>query len=469
MRVFSVPSWFRRRMSPLGLVAVAIVAAGCVSSPSERAEHGDEKAPAEVPPPASPTGAFDPELEHAVNLLIDRVQYEGPDDVVEQLVASGDPRVAWYLTDVLRFVRDPEFADLLIDGFADLTGVAPDPQAPWSSAVDQLLVWDIPAPPGYFQKKERIFTTIDERWLPFFDPEADIDWRMVGWGGVFPDDRPLGDVNSCIFGCIPALDDPPVTDAAGGSWYPDDAYVFGVEIGGEARAYPKNIMEVHEMVNDTLGGRRIGMPYCTLCASAQVYFTDDVEGAGGEPLVLRTSGLLFRSNKMMFDLSTRSLIDTFVGTATSGPLRERGVQLEQVSVVTSTWGEWKQEHPETTIVAEDGGRYKTYSLDPLRGRDDDGPIFPIGSVDPRLPVQERVLGVITDSGRSVAFPVAETLEALRDGASVSVGEIEIVREGDGLRAVRLDVGGDESSDAGGHEAFWFAWSQFHPDTELWSR
>ena len=70
---------------------------------------------------------------------------------------------------------------------------------------------------------------------------------------------PLDEVDvPCLDGCIPALDDPGVTDAAGGSWYPDDALVFGVVVGGEARAYPKNIMEVHEMVNDTLGGRRIG-------------------------------------------------------------------------------------------------------------------------------------------------------------------------------------------------------------------
>ena len=26
---------------------------------------------------------------------------------------------------------------------------------------------------------------------------------------------------------------------------------------------------------------------------------------------------------------------------------------------------------------------------------------------------------------------------------------------------------DDGSDAGGHQAFWFAWSQFRPDTLLW--
>ena len=36
--------------------------------------------------------------------------------------------------------------------------------------------------------------------------------------------------------------------------------------------------------------------------------------------------------------------------------------------------------------------------------------------------------------------------------------------GDGLRAVDA-VTGDEIA---AHEAFWFAWSQFHPDTELFT-
>ena len=109
-------------------------------------------------------------------------------------------------------------------------------------------------------------------------------------------------------------------------------------VNGESRAYPKNIMEVHEMVNDTLGGRRIGMPYCTLCGSAQAFFTDVVPD-GFENPVLRTSGLLSRSNKVMYDLVTMSMFDTFLGTALTGPLHEAGFVLEPLTVVTSTWAD----------------------------------------------------------------------------------------------------------------------------------
>ena len=262
-------------------------------------------------------------------------------------------------------------------------------------------------------------------------------------------------------GCIPALDDPGVTDAAGGDWFPSHRVVFGVVVNGEARAYPKNIMEVHEMVNDTIGGRRVGIPYCTLCGSAQAYFLDDLPEEIPEP-VLRTSGLLIRSNKLMFDLSTFSAIDTFTGKALSGPLREAGINLTPVAVVTSTWGDWKAEHPDTTIVAEDGGIGRVYADDPLRGRDALGPIFPIGDVDPRLDVQAPVLGVIAPDGTPLAFPVEDAGAALAAGQTVELGGVTIVAAGSGLRAVA------DGEEIASNQAFWFAWSQFHADTLLWT-
>jgi hypothetical protein len=202
------------------------------------------------------------------------------------------------------------------------------------------------------------------------------------------------------------------------------------------------------------------MPYCTLCGSAQAYYTDGLGDELPQP-VFRTSGLLFRSNKMMYELNTQSFIDTFVGDATSGPLEEAGVSFDQVSVVTTTWGEWRADHPETTIVAEDGGLDRTYELDPLHGRDDDGPIFPIGETDSRLPVQEPVLGVITGDGQAIAFHVATARELLATGERIAVDGVELELDGGGIRARR------DGEDAEGHEAFWFAWSQFHPDTRVW--
>lgn len=417
-------------------------------------------------PPDAPEGPNDEATRRFDQVLAYIPTGTSPAPGFDDFVAAGDARHAWLVADLLRFAPDPATADAYLDGFASLTGVdlsddAGAARTPWTVVTNHLIAWDTPAPPDYRRLKGDLFALADDGWQPFFDDaDAVIDWRWIGWGGVFVDDRPLGDTGRCIPGCIPALDDPMLVVADDGDYYPDDAIVFGVDEGGEAVAFPKNVMQVHEMVNITIGGRRFGIPYCTLCGSAQAFATDEVPGRD-EPLVLRTSGLLNRSNKVMYDLTTMSVFDTFTGAAVSGPLLDAGIVLEQHSVTVSTWGEWKEEHPHTRIVAEDGGIGRTYPDDPLEGRDDNGPIFPIGEVDDRLGVQQPVLGVLLADGTTIAFDVEALRTALADTGEVSFRGVTVTRDAGGF------VAATDDGDVGVHEAFWFAWSQFHPDTLLW--
>ena len=54
---------------------------------------------------------------------------------------------------------------------------------------------------------------------------------------------------------IPAVDHPRhVTPAQAGEWLDPDEPVIAVEIGGETRAYPLQILIWHEIANDALGG-----------------------------------------------------------------------------------------------------------------------------------------------------------------------------------------------------------------------
>lgn len=450
------------------LLGAALLAAGCTSS------DVSDRPSTEIPdlvvgqavdygiPPDVPTGPVGPELaelldafDSSFSLGLSTLTTGFEPEQLQRMVDLGDARILWVLADLLRFPVDGRVtSEDVVAAFEALSGASIGGDGnPWTNASNLLIAWDLPAFDGYLEVKRALFTTLEPKWEPFFDEAADIEWRHVGWGGVLIDDRVLGNGDACERGCIPALDDPATTNAAGGAWYPDDALVFGIEIDGEARAYPKNMLEVHEMVNDTLGGRRIAVPYCTLCGSAQAYLTD-------ESITMRTSGLLIRSNKMMFELGTMSLVDTFLGVGTSGPLQGR--RFEQVSVATSTWGAWKAEHPDTTILAEDGGIGRSYADDPLRGRDDDGPIFPVGAVDDRLPAQQSVLGVETDDGRPIAVHVDIARATLQSGTPIVIADLTIELAGDGIRAVRAD-----GTDAGGHEAFWFAWSQFQPTTLVW--
>ena len=359
-----------------------------------------------------------------------------------RLDGGSDIRTAWVLADLLRFHQASPRAGEVQAALARVAGLPDD--ATWVDASDALLVADVPAFPGYLELKATQYLSFEPDWAPFLVEASDVDPRLVTWGGVTRDG-------------ISTLDDPALVGADEG-WIGGDEEVFGVVVDGEARAYPRRVMEVHELVNDTLGGRRIAVPYCTLCGTAAAYDTTGLleDGGDGE---MRTSGLLQRSNKLMYEVATESLFDSFAGVGLAGALR--GVALPRVAVTATSWDAWRTAHPGTTIVARDATD-RRYDADPLGGRDDDGPIFPVGTIDPRLDAQERVIGVVVD-GQAVAFPEVAALRALDAGDPVEVAGLSLVQV-DGVWTVRPIDGGPPVPTL---VAFWFAWSQFNADTLLW--
>ncbi len=416
------------------------------------------------PTPAFGEGELSPELIDAVGVLqnitvLQDVYTEPQRAALQTITNSGDARLAWFVGDLLRWSGSSEMRNDLVTAGAELTqlDIASDPGGPWLGLTNPLIAWDIPEHPEYLSAKRTLFSQFQPDWEAFFEDNREVDWRHVSWGGVDIDNREYNPEELC--NCIPAIDNPEVVAAADAAWPPDDEVIFGVEVNGETRAYPRQIMEVREMVNDTLGGRDFGMPYCTLCGSAQVFFTDDLP-AGVERPILRTSGLLIRSNKVMFDVESRSVFDTFTGEAVTGPLADEGVQLDQATVLVTTWGEWKEANPETTVLMQEDGFGQNFDF--RNGRDANGPIFAVGDVDPRLPTQEDVIGVITADGDTIAFPSNAAREALNAGETVELNGVTLELEGGGLKS--FDANGEEIPS---HQAFWFAWSQFHTDTAVW--
>ncbi|MEM7670441.1 MAG: DUF3179 domain-containing (seleno)protein, partial [Pseudomonadota bacterium] len=295
-------------------------------------------------PPEIPQGPLSKELQAAVQVAFVESMSQGSwgeeqATALATITGSKDPRLVWIISDLMRFVPDRELNATLSTAASELLGKDLRSGNNWGTITDHLIAWDVPAPPDYLQAKRAIFTTILPGWDRIF-VDGQIDWRMVSWGGVLIDDRAY-DTTDEACNCIPAADNPDVSSAEDATWLKDDDIVFGIEVNGAYRAYPRRIMEVREMVNDTLGGRDLGIPYCTLCGAAQAYFTDQLPD-GIERPVLRTSGLLIRSNKVMYDIETYSVFDTFLGTAVTGPLADKGVQLEQATVVTTDWGAWKK-------------------------------------------------------------------------------------------------------------------------------
>jgi len=376
-------------------------------------------------PPVIPEGPLPDSLKRAVRIAfigslapigsVTRSTWgEEQSKALAELVAAKDPRIVWLISDLLRFTWERELYDELTTAAAHLLEKEWQTDNRWIEITDHLIAWDVSAYPDYLRAKRALFTNFQYGWENLFI-EGDIDWRMVSWGGV-PIDNRAYDTTDVPCSCIPAIDNPEVSSAIDATWLKDDDIVFGIEVNGEYRAYPRRIMEVREMVNDTLGGRDLGIPYCTLCGAAQAYFTDELPDGIQRP-VLRTSGLLIRSNKVMYDITTDSIFDTFLGKAVTGPLADIKLQLQQATVITTDWGCWKATYPNTTVLVEALALGRDFDL--RNGRDANGPIFPIGDVDPRLAVHEEILGATTASGKPVAFPRALAFLALQDGQEIT--------------------------------------------------
>jgi len=239
-------------------------------------------------PPAIPNGALSATLQTSVRVAFVNSISEGAwgrDQTIalNEIAESGDPRLVWLISDLMRFVPDRRLNAELSRAASVLLGTTFGTGNNWGDITDHLLAWDVPAPPDYLQTKRAIFTSVFDGWDQIF-VEGDVDWRLVSWGGVLIDDRAF-DTTDEECNCIPAADNPPVTSAADATWLDDDDIVFGIEVNGEYRAYPRQIMEVREMVNDTLGGRDLGIPYCTLCGAAQAYFTDRLPAGVARPVL----------------------------------------------------------------------------------------------------------------------------------------------------------------------------------------
>ena len=61
----------------------------------------------------------------------------------------------------------------------------------------------------------------------------------------------------------------------------------------------------------------------------------------GEATTFGTSGLLYRSNKVMYDRATNSLWNQFIGEPVIGPLADSGIRQPFFPSVVTTWDEWQ--------------------------------------------------------------------------------------------------------------------------------
>ena len=89
--------------------------------------------------------------------------------------------------------------------------------------------------------------------------------------------------------------------------------VISVEVNGRAKAYPLNMLTMHEMSNDTLGGVPILPTYCPLCNASVVFDRRFNHGGKNYILEFEVSGMLRKSDMVMFDRQTETWWQQLMG------------------------------------------------------------------------------------------------------------------------------------------------------------
>jgi len=254
---------------------------------------------------------------------------------------------------------------------------------------------------------------------------------------------------------IPALVTPLRIPANQAPWAAEE-WIVGVAIGEEAAAYPTAILEWHELVNDTLGGTPILVSYCPLCGTAMV-FDRQIDG---RTQIFGVSGLLYRSDLLLYDRDTQSLWSQIRSEAVTGPSLGRRLALLRSRLMR--WREWRELYPGTTVLSPETGKPRPYGRSPYGDYATSEKLRFPAPIDRRYHPKTPTLGLRLANGPARAYPAVELVRAGGKVAErfadrdVTVG-YDPERESFSVEAPReVEV----------VEGYWFAWMAFHPDSSV---
>ena len=219
---------------------------------------------------------------------------------------------------------------------------------------------------------------------------------------------------------IPALTNPAFVNSSDATYLNDDDLVIGVRIGDVVRAYPHPILDWHEIINDEIGTARFSITYCPLTGSG-IALNSVINGS---TTTFGVSGLLYNTNLIPYDRGTNSNWSQMKLQCVNGTLK--GTVIGTYPIVETTWRTWNQMYPQTTVVSRNTGYsrpYGTYRYGDYKTSNTT--IFPISNRDDRLPMKERVHGVIVGAKsrvyRIATFPDSGgTINDVLNGTSIVV-------------------------------------------------
>ncbi|MGP0069257.1 MAG: DUF3179 domain-containing (seleno)protein [Isosphaeraceae bacterium] len=259
-----------------------------------------------------------------------------------------------------------------------------------------------------------------------------------------------------------ALTNPSASPVAEASFLEPGSRVVGLTVDGVSRAYPINVLNWHELINDHLGHTELAITYCSLCDSVTVFD----RRLDGQVFEFGVSGMVYLSNMLFFDRTDQALWSQMTSTAISGPHAGRTLRRIDGWEMT-TFGAWRASHPDSTVVNFQTGRDHAYSSDPHRAYFETETLdsrYQDLATDARLRNKARIIGV-RYGGEARAYPIEALKAAGRATILDRIGgepvELAVEPATGAVRVVRVPETGLVI------HTLWFAWVARFPETEIY--
>ena len=300
---------------------------------------------------------------------------------------------------------------------------------------------------------------------------------------------------------IPAIDRPIMLEASATTDIRRNELIIGVLHEGTIHAYSHNILNWHEVVNDSIQFNDYVLSYCPLTGSAVAWDADD-SLADTE---FGVSGLLYNSNLILYDRETGSRWSQMLEQSVQGPRRSDRPQ--RVQVVETKWSTWQAMYPDSFVMMRSTGFDRDYDAYPYNDyRFSEELLFPVSNTDNRLHPKERVIGIhgggaskvyqiggfgsstqtvndqfdggpIVAVGNSDADIAAIYSRELADGTILTFSPLDgqlpnIMSDTEGNvwdvfgNAVSGPRAGERLSMTNSFTAMWFAWAAFFPGADI---
>ncbi|MBP9686595.1 MAG: DUF3179 domain-containing protein [Candidatus Doudnabacteria bacterium] len=226
---------------------------------------------------------------------------------------------------------------------------------------------------------------------------------------------------------------------------------IAVQVSGQARFYPYQILRLHEVAEDTLGSTSLAITYCALCNVAVVY-DRSVNGAVAH---LRVSGKLSGLDSLLEDVDTGTLWSQVTGKAVRGPLA--GLSLGVVESKIMTLEAFANQYPYGQVLAlPEGPQYEALAYGDAAVRSDAEAYLKQQRLEhPKT----TVVGILLD-GQAYALK-AETFGQTSRVVVLGTRRVTITpMQGGGFvaeaQAERVPV----------FVVPWFLWEVYYPETKL---